>query len=134
MNAAGNQRDDLLKILEVADFSGMLAAREQAHQAEVRRILLGFLEVLDALDRAASEREASPSLNAIRKQLLNACKQAGIHFFKSRGQPFDPLRHRALEAHAGKVATEIVTEEITRGCEWNGELLRPAGVVVTRPQ
>ena len=31
MNASGNQRDDLLKILEGADFSGMLAAREQAH-------------------------------------------------------------------------------------------------------
>ncbi len=129
-----NQRDDLLKILDGADFSGMLAAREQAHKAEVRRILLGFLEALDAVDRAASERGASPGLNAIRKQLVSACEGAGIHFFKSRGQPFDPLRHRALEAHVGKVAAETVVEEVTRGCEWNGELLRPAGVVVTRPQ
>ena len=134
MNTTGNQRDDLLKMLEGADLSGMLASREQAQRAEVRRILLGFLEVLDAVDRAAVERKGEPTLNAIQKQLVKTCEQAGIHFFRSRGQPFDPLRHKVLEVRVGKVAAEIVTEEVTRGCEWNEELLRPAGVVVTRPQ
>jgi molecular chaperone GrpE (heat shock protein) len=132
MNAAKNQNDDLLKILDGADFSGMLAAREQAHQAEVRSILLGFLEVLDAVDRAAFRQEGGATLRIIQRQLVNTCEKAGVSFFNSKGKPFDPLRHRAIESRVGKVAAEKVSEEVTRGCEWNGKLLRPAGVVVVR--
>jgi molecular chaperone GrpE len=133
MSPADSLQDDLRRMLQGVDFSGELAAQDKAHKDEVRRILVGFLEVLDALDRAASEPGASATLGAIQKLLVAACEQAGVHFFKSLGQPFDPRRHQAREVRAGKTATEVVVEEITRGCEWNGELLRPAGVVVARP-
>lgn len=134
MSPNDDLQDSLHKMFQSVDFAGELAAQEQAHQAEVRRILTTFLEVLDALDRAAAQEGAPATLGAIRKQCLAACERAGIRFFNSLGQPFDPHRHRALEVRVSKTAVGRVVEEITRGCEWKGELLRPANVIVARPR
>lgn len=124
--------DDLMKILRGVDFSSELTERDRLHRTEVRRVLLSFLEVLDALDRAVATGQVTGTLVAVRKQLIAAFEQAGVNFLKTLGQPFDPSWHRALEARPGGEDHPVIVEEIMRGCTWNGELLRPAGVIIAR--
>jgi molecular chaperone GrpE (heat shock protein) len=132
MNETPLAQDDLFWLLQGVNFSAELAERDRAHANEVRRVLLGFLEVLDAIDRAVDKKETIGTLAVVRKQFLAAFERAGVHFMDTIGQPFDPLRHRALEARTGDQEHPVIVEEITRGCDWNGELLRPAGVVIAQ--
>lgn len=111
-------------------------------EQEMRRMLLAFLDVLASLDRyfAATdpEEEISPkehswlrNLDAVRLQLLLAFQQAGVDFMHCVGQSFDPTRHQAIEARASSgVEENTIIEEIVRGCEWRGEVLCCAKVVV----
>lgn len=124
---------DWQKMLQAADFSQSLAEREQTHRGEMRRILLDFLEVLDALERLIALGDASKkgSLVTLRRQMVGAFERAGIRFFDSVGQPFDPHRHMAIETRVdADQAQGIIVEEIRRGCEWDGGVLRSAQVVV----
>lgn len=132
MNERAPTSDDLMKILRGVDFSAELAERDRLHRAEGRRVLLSFLEVLDALDRAVGTDQVTGTLAAVRKQLIAAFEQAGVSFLETLGQPFDPSWHRAIEARSGDEEHPVIIEEIMRGCTWNGELLRPAGVVIAR--
>ena len=117
----------------------------KADAPDLRQVLLGFLEVLDSLDRlvaqAASTSEqqvAEPAgwldhLQALRRQLLGVFEHAGVTFFESVGQPFEPARHEAVKAvQRPDLADYTVIEEFARGCEWHGERLRYARVVVAR--
>ena len=110
-----------------------------------RQVLLHFLEVLDSLDRlikiteAASEHSAMKEegwyehLDAVRQQLLKAFQTADVTFFDTVGKPFDPAHHEAVEViRRQDVADGIIIEELLRGGEWRGDLLRFAKVVVAR--
>lgn len=132
MNETPPAQDDFVRLLQGVSFSAELAERDRAHASEVRRILLSFLEILDAIDRAVDKEETIGTLAVVRKQILAAFERVGVHFMDTIGQPFDPFRHRALEARPGDQAHPVIVEEITRGCDWNGDLLRPAGVVIAQ--
>ena len=126
---------DWQKMLQAADFSHSLAEREQAHRGEVRQILLDFLEVLDALDRliVLGNAPQEGSLVTLRRQMVGAFERAGVRFIDSLGQPFDPHRHTAIEARPDAAqAPGTIVEEVRRGCDWQGELLRPAQVIVIK--
>lgn len=112
---------------------------------EQRKLLLDFLEVLDSLDRLLAwvERDASPQntpqaqwaghLLTLRGQLLEAFKHADVSFFDSHGQRFNPARHEAVEIVRQPGAEDYrIVEELARGCEWRGQVLRFARVVVAR--
>jgi molecular chaperone GrpE len=127
--------------LQALNCNQQLAAKDQ----EMRDTLLSFLEVLDAFDRflstvdqsqqlsESSQRERS-SFDRIRIKLVRALEQAGVTFMDCQGKPFDPYRHAAVDVAQceSEVGENIVVEEIIRGCEWNGKLLRPAKVVVSK--
>jgi len=112
---------------------------------DVRQGLLGFLEVLDSLDRLikvvdstesrSKEKVASwaDNLRTLRQQIFQAFADAGVTFFDCEGQPFDPNRHQAVKSvQRQDVDDYMVLETWTRGCEWRGSLLREARVVVGR--
>jgi molecular chaperone GrpE (heat shock protein) len=111
-------------------------------EQEMRRILLDFLDVLASFDRCFaaidSTEEVSPkesswlrSLDAVRLQLLLALQQAGVSFMHCVGQSFDPTRHQAIEVRViSDIEENTIIEEIVRGCEWHGEVLCFAKVVV----
>jgi molecular chaperone GrpE (heat shock protein) len=113
----------------------------EQHQ-EMRRTLLAFLEVLASFDRCFAAidpaDEVSPvanswlrSFDGVRSQLLIALEQAEVSFMNCIGQVFDPTRHEAVAMRvASDVENNTILEEIMRGCEWRGEVLCYARVVV----
>jgi molecular chaperone GrpE len=126
---------DWLRMLQATDFSRTLAEQEQAHRAKVKSILLDFLEILDSLDRLMAQGDVAMggTLATLRRQLLSAFERAGVRFFESVGRPFDPQRQEAIEIRPDSSPEPgIVVEELQRGCEWQGDLLRTAQVVVAK--
>lgn len=132
--------------LQAVDFGQQLAEAEREHTREMRRTLLAFLDVLDAFDRFVGAAQAagqgsgqSPidegwlsSAVAVRRQLERALEGVGVQFMACVGQHFDPERHEALgqEEVPGHEAGTVLREEV-RGCEWQGQVLRSARVVVS---
>jgi len=105
----------------------------------IRNILLEFLEVLDSIDRLVvlSEKNSDKTwhhhLKTLQQQFIKALNNAGISFFNSYGQPFDPQRHEAVEViELSNIEDSIIIEEIARGCTWQGEIFRFARVIVAK--
>jgi molecular chaperone GrpE len=111
-------------------------------QQEMRSTLLAFLDVLASFDRCLEamdpEEDVSPivkswrrSVDRVRSQLVIALEQAGVSFMNCVGQVFDPVKHEAIEIRVTADAEEdTILNEIVRGCEWRGEVLCYAKVVV----
>ncbi len=140
----GISSEDAPKWLQAFDFNQQVAVMEKEYVREMRNTLLSFLEVLDSFDRCFSAidqtREMSSlaqswlrSFEGVRRQLRRTLEQAGVSFMNCQGEPFDPHKHEAIQARSRPDVREgIVIEEVVRGCEWRGEVLRQAKVVVTR--
>ena len=108
-----------------------------AQQAGKREVLLAFLDVMDDFDRALLHvGEASDAvvegLRLIRQRFNDVLISNGVTAFDSEGQSFDPMIHEAMsviDADEGRESGTVYAEE-RRGYLMNGELLRPARVVV----
>jgi molecular chaperone GrpE len=126
--------EDLLNMFAAFDATRMFEAQQQAHRQETSAILLGFLDILDALDRIVAEPAppAQASVALLQQQLVDAFARAGVSFVAGVGAPFDPTCHEAVELTGGQ-PPDTVAEVLRRGCWFNGALLRPARVVVTTP-
>lgn len=109
-------------------------------QARLRRELLGrFLDVGDNLERALSHADADPvqvldGVQATYRELMRVFTREGVAAIDALDAPFDPSLHEAV----GAVPVPGLTEEIVVAVEQpgytlNGELLRPARVVVGQP-
>ena len=103
-----------------------------------RQIIVGFLEVLDNLDRAldaASDRGGDPlvqGVSLVRQQFLSALEGLGVKRIDPLGEPFDPARHDAVStvaASVGAIAGTIVGV-VKPGYVIGDEVLRPAQVAV----
>lgn len=110
-----------------------------AQQARKREVLLELLDVMDDFDRALLHLgEASDSivegLQLIRRRLNDLLLSNGVTAFESEGQTFDPMVHEALSVIDGDDGSEsgTVYAEERRGYLMDGQLLRPARVVVLR--
>lgn len=129
------KRDDWLKMLRAADLSRSLDQKEAEHRAEVKGLLLAFLEVLDSLDRLATARKGTDAAGVERlgRQLRAAFESSGVRFLETLDRPFDPECQEAVESRSlPDRPPETVVEEVRRGCTWQEELLRPAWVVVAK--
>ncbi|MBN9389827.1 MAG: nucleotide exchange factor GrpE [Chloroflexi bacterium] len=102
-----------------------------------RRLLLGFLEVADSLERALAQvGEASALQQGVRlalNQMLQALGRAGVERIPVKsGDQFDPVYHEAIEVRAGDVANDTVLEVVRPGYLHEKLVLRPAQVVVAQ--
>lgn len=111
-----------------------------------RLILQSFLKVLDSMDhlleafdgQRSDQDEKMPHwsvhLEAVRDQMLEVFADAGVKFYDSVGECFDPGRHEAIDTvFQPDINKPIVLKEISRGCEWMGQVLRFSQVIVARP-
>jgi molecular chaperone GrpE len=120
-------------------------ARKQAERVatartiqELRNLYLRFLEVADNMERALSYAaegdRLAPGVKATLRQLLDILRQAGVTPLDAEpGAPFDPRFHEAVETHEGNVPEATVMAVSQPGYLFEGQVLRPARVVVTRP-
>lgn len=135
------EREQRLRTL--ADFDNYRRRTRQelavAQETGKREVLLAFLDVMDDFDRAllhvgdASDAVVA-GLQLIRQRFNDVLISNGVTAFDSEGQPFDPIVHEAISvinADDGRESGTVYAEE-RRGYLMNGELLRPARVVVLK--
>ena len=111
---------------EFLQFAGMEFARE-------------LLPVIDDFERALKVQSADPNytkgIELIYQRLTDILKKMGVETIEAAGKKFDPNLHEAVvRVPTADVEDETVLEELQRGYNFKGKLLRPAMVrVAVRP-
>jgi molecular chaperone GrpE len=133
-------RDKYLRVAATTDNTRKQAERNAAVRANerVRSFSLHLLEVVDNLERAlqhASPDDAlRPGVEATRQQLLATLRQEGVVPLPTQpGAAFDPHQHEAIAGHAADVAHDTVVDVAQNGYTFEGQVLRPARVIVATP-
>ena len=120
-------------------------ARKQSERDATTRVadrLRGFslrlIEVADNLERAlahAPEGDAlRPGVQATLKQLQTALRHEGVMpILVEPGTAFDPQYHEAIGGHPADVTHNTVAEVVQTGYTFDGQVSRPARVVVATP-
>ena len=148
VDALSAERDDLLARLQrvSADYLNF-QKRQERQLAEARELANAglahdVLAVLDDMERAmdaalANHDEDDPLLAGMRlvydKALVALAGHGVSPMPVSAGDPFDPQRHEAMMRQPGDVETPTIAQELQRGYELHGRVLRPARVVVAVP-
>ena len=145
MRAAEAAEDAAAKYLELAkrtqaDFENYRKrmARENAQAAErgaakLAKELLPAIDHLEIAIKAAEggHAEVVKGFALVRDELLAALAKSGIQAFSPEGEPFDPNEHEAMvQQPAEDAASGTVLEVYQQGFRINGQILRPARVVV----
>lgn len=134
-----NQRADQAHAEIEAAGKRLAAASAKELEQRTRKLLEGFLDVVDDLDRgiAAAKQHAESAdvvtgLELIRRSMLARLGQFGVTHVRALGERFDPQRHDALAlvpvtdpAQDGRVI-DVMREGYLIG----EDTLRPAGVAV----
>ena len=103
-------------------------------KAELARELLPAIDSLErALDAAESDAGAlAKGVSLVRDELLATLARAGVEAYDPAGETFDPSWHEALSTRPQDgVDSGIVLETLDRGYRLDGQVLRPARVVVS---
>jgi molecular chaperone GrpE len=98
-----------------------------------------LLPALDNLERAwAAGQDASAhealvqGVGMVRDELHNRLEGAGVESFDPTGERFDPQLHEALSTKSEEgTESGLVLETVDKGYRLNGQVLRPARVVVS---
>jgi molecular chaperone GrpE len=152
LTARASERDEYLALAQrtQADFENYRKrmARENA-AAQDRGVAKVAKELLPALDhlahalKAASTQPTSSSdsesghadvvkgFAMVAGEITAALQRAGIEAFSPEGEKFDPNEHEAMTAQPSEDAQSgTVIEVYQQGYRLNGQVLRPARVVV----
>ncbi len=101
-------------------------------------LFLEIIPVLDNFNLAEKSIEGEKDNNVkglllIKKQLEDALKAMGLEEITSVGQKFDPAIHEAVgEIEQENTEPGIIVEEIEKGYELNGKVIRPAKIKVSK--
>jgi molecular chaperone GrpE len=108
------------------------AAAKDRGVAQVAKELLPALDHLEhALKAAKGHEDVVKGFALVSDEIVAALGRVGIEGFSPVGEPFDPNEHEAMAAHAAEGAESgTVIEVYQRGYRLNGQVLRPARVVV----
>jgi molecular chaperone GrpE len=140
------ERDEYLELAQRtrADFENYRkrVAKEASEalargKAELARELL---PVIDNLERALqtgvdpSAHEAlTRGVELVLEELRGKLAGAGVEAFDPKGEKFDPQLHEALSTQPAEgVESGVVLETLEKGYRLNGQILRPARVVVSK--
>jgi molecular chaperone GrpE len=115
------------------------AAREQQDYREyaLADAIKTLLPILDSFDRAlqskASAEEFRSGLELIDRQFHDALGKLGVSEIDAEGKPFDPNLHQAVQmVDTDEAEDNHVIDQLQRGYNLKGRLLRPAMVRVAR--
>jgi molecular chaperone GrpE (heat shock protein) len=137
--------DQTERLLGRFDFAAQLAVQEEQHQAQLRILLLAFVEVMDSFDRffasTGEPADVTPAqahswLNTFRlmgRQLENTLRDAGVIPITCLGQEAQPGQHEIVGVQeVPGVEKDTIVQEVFRGYAWNGEILRKPRVIVAQ--
>jgi molecular chaperone GrpE len=108
----------------------------QAAEAEIRgrgELARDLVPVLDNLERALAaanpeEDHLADGVRLVRDELVAVLARAGVESYEPEGEAFDPDWHEAMLTRPGEAGQ--VLEVLEKGYRLNGQVLRPARVVV----
>ena len=137
------ERDSLLDRLSraQAEFENARkrASREQQEYRDYAAsdAIRSLLPVVDSLERALQVKSDAAELRngveLIYKQLQAALAKLSVNPIVSKGEPFNPHFHEAVEmVETDEVPDHQVIEELQRGYKFKDRLLRPAMVKVAK--
>lgn len=137
------ERDSLLDRLSRAQAEFENARRRATKEQQEFRdyatadAIKSLLPVVDSLERALQVKsdagEFRSGVELIHKQLQAALSKLSVNAIVSKGEPFDPRYHEAIEmVETTKAPDHQVVEELQRGYKFKDRLLRPAMVKVAR--
>ncbi len=114
---------------------------EKARKFGIEKFAAAMLDVHDSLEMGLCAAAESPSLEALTegseatlRQLGQVFEKFGLEVIDPVGQPFDPNLHEAMTMLVSpEVTGEQVQTVVQKGYTLNGRLLRPARVIVVRP-
>jgi molecular chaperone GrpE len=146
LGAAKRERDEYLELAKrtKADFENYRkrVAKETADalargKADLARQLLPALDNLERALATGEDPQAHGALvkgvGMVRDELQGRLEGAGVESFDPTGERFDPQLHEALSTMPGEdMESGIVLETVEKGYRLNGQVLRPAKVVVSR--
>ena len=113
--------------------------RQEAHLRGQADMLKGMIDALDDIGRFAHVDPATTDaktvvegVDMVEKKLLKTLSGHGLEIVNPVGQPFDPALHEAVmtEPAATEEEDHLVARVFQVGYLFNGQLLRPARVVV----
>ncbi|HHD15985.1 MAG TPA: nucleotide exchange factor GrpE [Euryarchaeota archaeon] len=129
------------------DMENLKRRMESDIQMKVRErtasILISMIFAIDNIDRAIEEagkrkdiKEISnllTGLESIKKGMLAQMEQKGVTIIDPLGKPFDPREHEAAGTVKDKsVPSNSVKEVLQVGYRYDGQVLRPARVMVSK--
>lgn len=99
-----------------------------------------FLPIIDNLEAAEKHINEAKDFEAVREgvdmiqlQIQKFLKDAGVEKIKTIGNKFDPHMHEAVETEETKDKEDgIIVSELKPGYKFNGRLIRPASVKITK--
>jgi molecular chaperone GrpE len=145
LGKAKRERDEYLELAQRtrADFENYRkrVAKETSEalargKAELARELLPVIDNLERALAAGADPSAHEALARgvalVHDELRSRLEGAGVEAFDPTGERFDPQLHEALSTRP-EVGTEagMVIETVEKGYRLNGQVLRPARVVVS---
>ena len=139
--ALEEQRDKYLRLAAEYDNFRKRAARErqEAGWRAQGTLVTGLIDTLDDLLRVAHVDPASADVRTlvdgvamIERKLLKALAGYGLEVLQPQDQPFNPALHEAISTAPAAAPEEDaqVAQVFQPGYVFNGQLLRPARVVV----
>ncbi len=136
-----DQRDRYLRLAAEYDNFRKRTAKERqdAHLRGQGDMLRGMIDALDDLGRFAhvdpdttDARTMVDGVSMVEKKLLKTLAGHGLEVVDPAGRPFDPSQHEAVMTEPAQFEEEdhLVARVFQQGYLFNGQLLRPARVVV----
>ncbi len=135
------QKDKLLRL--AAEFDNFrkrsVRERQEAESRGMSNLIRGILDALDDLGRFAHVDPAKTDtltlqqgVEMVEKKLFKSLAGHGLEVVNPLGQPFDPAVQEAITTAPAESADEdhLVAQVFQVGYVFNGQLLRPARVVV----
>ena len=135
------QRDRYLRL--AAEYDNFrkrsMRERQEAHWRGQADMVKGMIEALDDLGRFAHVDPATVDARTVvegaamvERKLLKGLSSHGLEVVNPQDQPFDPSLHEAVTTTPATSAEEdhLVAQVYQVGYVFNGQLLRPARVVV----
>lgn len=133
-------RQQLLRV--AADFDNFRKRSRREHEEQRQHGLQEALRILlpawDNLERAlahpgASAEDLRRGIELTSKQWADGLRKLGVEPVPAVGEPFSPHLHQAVEmVETDEAPDHTVIEELQRGYQIHGRLLRPAMVRVAR--
>jgi molecular chaperone GrpE len=112
-------------------------AQQESREYAIADAIKSLLPAMDSLERALHVKSDAAELRSgvelIYKQLQAALGKLSVNPIVSKGEPFDPRYHEAIEMiETTDVPDHQVIEELQRGYKFKDRLLRPAMVKVAK--